>query len=133
MPVRNRQTPPQPSLSERIAAVEEAYEFMLAYASRGLTDESPAGGENIRAFLEQLADALGGISEAAVAGAPEEQALQAFAQLLEGSVGKALVAIRLVLATPSIGSQLIDNLNASIHLRTLLTDLFLVEEAIKRV
>jgi hypothetical protein len=34
----------------------------------------------------------------------------------------------LVLAQPSISSQLIDNLNASIHLRALLADLFLVTE-----
>ena len=40
-------------------------------------------------------------------------------------------AIRLVLAQSSIGSQLIDNLNASIHLRALLTDLFLLDEALK--
>jgi hypothetical protein len=34
-----------------------------------------------------------------------------------------------VLACPRIGSELIDNLNASIHLRALLTDLFLISEA----
>jgi len=31
--------------------------------------------------------------------------------------------LRLVLAQKSISSQLVDNLNASIHLRTLLTDI----------
>jgi hypothetical protein len=36
-----------------------------------------------------------------------------------------------VLAQPAIGSQLIDNLNASIHVRALLTDLFLIDEALK--
>jgi hypothetical protein len=36
--------------------------------------------------------------------------------------------MELVLAQPTIGSQLIDNLNASIHLRALLADLFLVTE-----
>jgi hypothetical protein len=40
-------------------------------------------------------------------------------------------ALRLALATPSISSQLIDNLNASIHIRALLTDVFLVDEALK--
>jgi hypothetical protein len=34
----------------------------------------------------------------------------------------------LVLAQTAIGSQTIDNLNASIHLRALLADLFLVTE-----
>ena len=31
----------------------------------------------------------------------------------------------------SISSQLVDNLNASIHLRTLLTDIFLIDETLK--
>jgi hypothetical protein len=42
-----------------------------------------------------------------------------------------LAAIELVLAQPVISSQLIDNLNASIHLRALLTDLFLVSEIVE--
>ena len=39
--------------------------------------------------------------------------------------------MQLVLAQPSISSQLVDNLNASIHLRALLTDLFLIDEVLK--
>ena len=31
----------------------------------------------------------------------------------------------------SIGSQIVDNLNATTHVRTLLTDLFLLDEALK--
>jgi hypothetical protein len=46
-------------------------------------------------------------------------------------VAAARAAVRLALAVPSIGSQLIDNLNASIHVRTLLTDVFLLDEALK--
>jgi hypothetical protein len=38
----------------------------------------------------------------------------------------------LVLAQPAISSQLIDNLNASIHLRALLTDLFLLGEILRK-
>jgi hypothetical protein len=37
----------------------------------------------------------------------------------------------MVLAQPAISSQLIDNLNASIHLRALLTDLFLIGEVFR--
>ena len=37
----------------------------------------------------------------------------------------------MVLAQKWISSQLVDNLNASIHLRTLLTDIFLIDEALK--
>ena len=42
-----------------------------------------------------------------------------------------LAALELVLAQPAISSQLIDNLNASIHLRALLTDLFLIGEVFR--
>jgi len=40
-------------------------------------------------------------------------------------------AIGMVLDSGAIGSLLIDNLNASIHLRALLTDLFLIDEVLK--
>ena len=35
------------------------------------------------------------------------------------------------LAQRSISSQVVDNLNASIHVRALLTDLFLIDEILK--
>ena len=57
---------------------------------------------------------------------------RAFADVIERDARDASAAIRLVLAQPAIGSQLIDNLNASIHLRALLTDLFLIDEVLKR-
>ena len=44
---------------------------------------------------------------------------------------RAQAGIHLVLGKAAISSQLIDNLNASIHLRALLTDLFLIDEALK--
>jgi len=50
---------------------------------------------------------------------------------LERDARDSLAAIQLVLAQPTISSQLIDNLNASIHLRALLTDLFLIDEILK--
>lgn len=48
-----------------------------------------------------------------------------------GDAQDSLAALELVLAQPAISSQLIDNLNASIHLRALLTDLFLVGEILR--
>jgi hypothetical protein len=39
--------------------------------------------------------------------------------------------MELVLAQPAISSQLIDNLNASVHLRALLTDVFLLGEVLR--
>jgi hypothetical protein len=51
--------------------------------------------------------------------------------VLDRDARDAQAAVRLVLAQPVISSQLVDNLNASIHLRALLTDLFLIDEALK--
>jgi hypothetical protein len=51
--------------------------------------------------------------------------------VVERDAHDSLAAIELVLAQPAISSQLIDNLNASIHLRALLTDLFLLDEILK--
>ncbi len=51
--------------------------------------------------------------------------------MLDRDAQDSLAALELVLAQPAISSQLIDNLNASIHLRALLTDLFLVGEILK--
>ncbi len=118
--------------SERCDTIEECYEFMLAYAGQGLPSEagSQAGGR-IREFLDRAVQALTGIAEScAVAAKDEEPAekYQAFIAVLDRDARNSLAALELVLAQSVISSQLIDNLNASIHLRALLTDLFLISE-----
>jgi hypothetical protein len=55
----------------------------------------------------------------------------AFIAMLNKDAADARTAVGLVLAQPSISSQLVDNLNASIHLRALLTDLFLMDEIVR--
>jgi hypothetical protein len=124
----------EPTLAERIEAIEQAYEFMLAYAAQGREDES---GGSVRQFLERAAAALEGFAAAAAASphppdAPSRQAFAAFLEVLDEDARKARAALQLVLAQKSISSQLVDNLNASIHLRALLTDVFLIDEALKR-
>lgn len=123
----------EPTLAERIEAVEQAYEFMLAYAAQGREDE----GGSVRQFLERAAAALEGLAAAAAASphprnTTSRQALAAFLEILDDDARKARAALRLVLAQKSISSALVDNLNASIHLRALLTDVFLIDEALKR-
>jgi len=56
---------------------------------------------------------------------------RAFIAVIGRDGSDAQAALRLVLAQPSISSQIIDNLNASIHVRALLTDLFLIDEVLK--
>jgi hypothetical protein len=119
----------------RVDAVEEAYEFMLAYAAQGAAADSGAGSQ-IREFLTRAAAALadlGGVLTAIVEREriESEDRYRAFAAVVDRDARDSLAAIELVLAQPSISSQVIDNLNASIHLRALLTDLFLIDEILK--
>lgn len=123
------------SVAERIDAVEEAYELCLAYAAQGRRgDEGGPTGE-VRRLLERAQVALDGLVDAAGAEAAPDgdggNAARAFLEVVAQDVAKASAAIRLVLAQSAISSQLIDNLNASIHLRALLTDLFLIDETLK--
>ena len=126
------------AFSTRCDAIEEAYEFMLAYAAQGLPHEQgSASGSQIREFLRKCERALDGLADAArrsvrdLEGA-EAAPFEAFVDVLDRDARNARAAVRLVLAQPSIGSQLVDNLNASSHLRAVLTDFFLLDEALKR-
>ncbi len=123
-------------LGVRIDTIEEVYEFMLAYAGQGLEGEGEGGqGPSIRDFLQRAdaaLDDLGAVAAASVearSGEPAERH-RPFLDVLAEDARKAQAAFRLVLARPSISSQTIDNLNASIHVRALLTDLFLIDEAL---
>jgi hypothetical protein len=123
--------------SARCDAIEEAYEFMLAYAAQGLpSDAGSASGSQIREYLRKCDAALTGLAAAVTTsvrqlGIASPAPYDAFVTVVDQDVRRAQAAVRLVLAQPSIGSQLVDNLNASIHVRTLLTDLFLLDEVLK--
>jgi hypothetical protein len=108
---------------ENIEAIEAGYEFLLAYAAQGRdSDDGPGGGE-VRKTLTSMHSATGQIIDALAS------ADSGFDTVVVDDARKSLAALDLVLGQPSISSELIDNLNASIHLRALLTDLFLVSEA----
>lgn len=125
------------AISTRCTAIEECYEFMLAYAGQGLRgDEGSRSSGEVRDYLNRAVEALSGLAEA-YAAAVKQQDLQpaehynAFLAVLDRDARDSLAAIQLVLAQTTLSSQLIDNLNASIHLRALLTDLFLIDEILK--
>lgn len=124
-------------LTTRCTHIEEAYEFMLAYAAQGLaTDAGSGAGTQVRHFLGRLDAALGGLGDVfrAVVAAEQPAGAEhyaAYIEVLDRDARSSQAAVRLVLAQPGISSQLVDNLNASIHLRALLTDVFLVDEILK--
>jgi hypothetical protein len=128
---------PEPDKPQTVAvaidAIEATYELMLAYAAQGRQSEEgdPLG---VRAALQRADAALDVLTAATPAdlGSPGGAVAQATADLLvvlRQDVARARAAIRFVLAQRTLGSQIIDNLNASIHIRALLTDIFLLDEA----
>jgi hypothetical protein len=127
-------------LAETIDKIEASYEFMLAYAAQGRDREATSAGDglSIRDFLADMEGSLQNINSA-LAERIESlnvpfgalQALEAFKNKLGEDADAALLAVQLVQSVPSISSQLIDNLNASVHLRCLLTDIFVMDEALK--
>jgi hypothetical protein len=122
---------------EHCNTIEECYEFMLAYAAQGLpSDEGSQSGGQIREYLGRAMGAMPGLAESCAMAVKQgrlepAERYSAFLAVLDRDAHDSLAAVELVLAQPTISSQLIDNLNASIHLRALLTDLFLLSEVVK--
>jgi len=120
-------------LKKNIDTIEETYEFFLAYAAQGVSGTGTGISGELTGYLSRADQALaafeGGIGDAAQEN--DAEAMAAMDLVLQRDASDTRAALKLVMAQPSISSQLIDNLNASIHFRALLTDLFLVDEALK--
>jgi len=124
-------------LARRVDAIEAAYELMLAYAAQGLpSDKQSANGAQLREFLRRFDDALTGLADtyrALLTSESRDPAVyEGFLQVLARDAESSLAGLRLVMAQADISSQLVDNLNASIHIRALLTDVFLIDELLKQ-
>lgn len=126
-------------LRGRCNTIEECYEFLLAYAAQGLAaDAGTDKGSQLRNLLGRAVEAIRGLPQAYESaiftdGLEPAEKHRAFLAVLEMDSRHALAAVELVSSQPAISSQLVDNLNASIHLRALLTDLFLVDEVAKAI
>ena len=110
---------------------------MLGYAAKGFaTDEGAANSGQLRDHLKRFDEALTGLAEfyrafAAVTGHGPAGAIDGFLAVLARDAADAQAALRMVISQKGISSQLVDNLNASIHVRALLTDVFLIDELVK--
>ena len=120
-------------LAKHIDKIEESYEFFLAYAAQGVCgDQEP--NSDLVSFLEATDTALVFLEEelhAVMESLTPSSSFTALADVVRQDALKTRAAVGLVMVQPAISSQLIDNLNASIHFRALLTDLFLLDEAMK--
>jgi hypothetical protein len=117
--------------------IEESYEFTLSYAAQGHSpnDSSPQG-QQLRDRLTRSVKAIRALEASCTAAVAAERLepaapYESFIRVLARDAEDSIAAIELVLAQPGISSQLIDNLNASIHLRALLTDMFLLAEILE--
>lgn len=124
------------SLRGRIDLLEGGYEFFLSYAAKGYKGEPGVGDGELRRCLDGMDLALDGLGPFLAAtvrerGLEPEAAHDAFIDVLAGDADRARKVLGLVRAQPGISSQVIDNLNGSLHLRALLTDLFLIDEILR--
>ena len=131
---------PGMDLRERIDAIEKGYEYMIAYAAQGRdTDESGGPtGSSIREYfqdMEKALEGLGGVVKATTGQQSEEVAASAgaFLDALGADAEKARGAIRLILAQSGISSTLVHNLVVSNTMKAVMTDLWIVGEALKRL
>ncbi|HZR22373.1 MAG TPA: hypothetical protein VFA59_02225 [Vicinamibacterales bacterium] len=125
------------ALKARTDTIEEAYEFFLAYASQGLPTDANTS-HPIREHLKRFDAALTGLGAffldcAKDLGVKDLAPYQKYIEVIDRDAHDAQAKLQLVLAQPAVGSQTIDNLNASIHIRALLTDLFLIDEILKQL
>ncbi|MDA1073310.1 MAG: hypothetical protein O3A63_00935 [Proteobacteria bacterium] len=109
-------------IQTQIEVVESGYEFLLAYAAQGREDDLADG--RARSTLTQMDMAMGSINEMLDTHGSE------FNLVIANDIPKARAAIAMVLASERLSSELVDNLNASIHVRCVLTDLFILSEAL---
>ena len=129
-------------LQSCIEKIEAAYEYMLAYAAQGRKTEPVVGegidGPSIRAFLEgllwgieQLPEGFSQVVQTLNVDDKAKQQLDSFKLTLSADANSASAVVGMVLNVPSLSSQVIDNLNASTHVRTLLTDIFVLDEVLR--
>ena len=111
--------------------IEEAYEFMLAYGAQGRKREVEEGsGESqIRIYLKRLVSALNDLEAALEPGLGGAEGA-AFTERFRADLTVARSVLAMLLAKPSISSDMIDNTNGLIALRAFLTDVFFVDQAV---
>ena len=118
------------AMREAIEIVEEAYEFMLAYAAQGRKSEAKEEGvSKIRDYLNRFSEALDRMAEVAPDIVPGSSGA-AFRDRFVSDLTVVRSVIALLLDRPSISSDMVDNTNGLIAMRIFLTDLFFIDQAV---
>lgn len=113
-------------LEKDIETIESGYEFLLAYAAQGRPAAVETGpGPHARPTIQNMAEAMASIAKQFV------DSSDSFEAVIANDCLNAGAALEFILLQNKVGSEMVDNLNASIHLRAVLTDLFLYSEVLK--
>ena len=118
-------------IRKNIELVEEAYEFMLAYAAQGRADEGAGrDGAHIRTFLKQFSDATDRIIEDLGKLSEPNEAMETFIKSAESDAKTVKSVMAIMLQKENISSEMVDNANGLITVRSYLTALFFIDKAV---
>ena len=116
-------------INEAIEQIEVSYEYMLAYAAQGRPTDKGESQSPVREYLDKMFIAC----EALLLSLEKDNKLNTeyFVKTIISDIHTSRSMLSMVLEMNDISSQIVDNLNASVHLRAMLTDLFILEDILK--
>jgi len=118
-------------IRKNIELVEEAYEFMLAYAAQGRVDEGAGpDGAHIRTFLTQFSDATDRIIEDLNKLSKPNGEMGTFINSAKSDAETVKSVMSIMLQKGNISSEMVDNANGLITVRSYQTALFFIDKAV---
>jgi hypothetical protein len=116
-------------INEAIEQIEVSYEYMLAYAAQGRPTDKGESQSPVREYLDKMFIAC----ETLLLSLEKDNKLNTeyFVKTIISDIHTSRSMLSMVLEMNDISSQIVDNLNASVHLRAMLTDLFILEDILK--
>ncbi len=118
-------------IRKNIELVEEAYEFMLAYAAQGRADEGAGpDGAHIRTFLTQFSAATDNIINELDELTASYETTETFIKAVKTDADTVKSVIAIMLQKDNVSSEMIDNANGLITVRSYLTALFFIDKAV---
>jgi hypothetical protein len=118
-------------IKENIEKIEEAYEYMLAYAAQGRADEGAgADGAQIRIFLNMFDESLKALDGFTSDISKEVPGADDFIEHFQSESKVMESVLKVLLAKKNLSSEVIDNTNGLISVRTYLTSLFFIDKSI---
>jgi hypothetical protein len=118
-------------IRDQIEKIEEAYEYMLAYAAQGRSDEGAGpDGAQIRTFLKKFSEGLTKLDEATPDIVKENSAAVDFIEAFTSETKVMASILKVLLSRENISSEVVDNTNGLISVRAYLTSLFFLDKSI---